>query len=353
FQNCSACDLGYQLGNAIGGAYLRFEVNASRESVRRFGVHPECTRSVSNRRRVEVSAFDQDVGRSFVDFGVRAAHHPGNGDRTIRVGDDQHLWGKLSLEAVERRNTLARPRTPNDDAMAVQQIQIEGVSGLPHLEHHVVGYVGDVVDRALSYRLEPLGEPFRRRRDLHTLNNPRGVSGTQVRIENLDGGCRFGIRSAFIQRDRTMNQRSAAHKRGFSRDAEMRKRVGAIRSQIEIEDVIVADGLDAFDRETRHRQPLGQFFWIQRERHKLAQPLITDLHRLSPASKKARILAAARTRRQRSAFRLVAFARNRAIYNNDEHYPDKRRGIARNNITRIMHAKINTRNSDSQYKDAR
>src|SRR6185295_9841974 len=241
---------------------------------------------------------------------------------------DQHLWGKLSLESVERRNTLARPRTPNDDAMAVQQIQIEGVSGLPHLEHHVVGYVGNVVDRALSYRLEPLGQPFRRRRDFHTLNNPRGVSRTQVWIENLNGRYGLGIRFAFIQRDRPMNQRSAAHKRGFARDAEMRKRVRAIRSQIEIEDVIIADGFDAFDGESGHRQPLGQLFWIQRERHKLAQPLITDLHRLSPAPKKARILAAARTGRQRSRFHLIAFARNRAIYNNDEHYPDKRRGIA-------------------------
>src|SRR6185295_3039208 len=123
-------------------------------------------------------ALDQDVSRSVVDFSVGTAHHPGNGYRSIRVGDYQHLRSKLSLKSVERRDSFAPRRTSHDDTMPVQQIQIEGVSGLPHLEHHVVGYVGNVVDRALPYRLEPLGEPFRRRRDLHTLNNPRGVSRT-------------------------------------------------------------------------------------------------------------------------------------------------------------------------------
>jgi hypothetical protein len=42
--------------------------------------------------------------------------------------------------------------------------------------------------------------------------------------------------------------------------------------------MIVADSLDAFDRQSGHRHSLSKLFVIERELHKLTQPVVTDLH---------------------------------------------------------------------------
>ena len=60
------------------------------------------------------------------------------------------------------------------------------MQGLTKFVKHIVGDVGDVIDWTLSNRFELLNQPIWRRRDLDTANNPRGIAGAKIGIENLD-----------------------------------------------------------------------------------------------------------------------------------------------------------------------
>ena len=42
--------------------------------------------------------------------------------------------------------------------------------------------------------------------------------------------------------------------------------------------MIVAYTLDTFDCEAGHRESFGKLFWIECERYKLTEPVVTDLH---------------------------------------------------------------------------
>ena len=63
-----------------------------------------------------------------------------------RVGDDQHLRIERAIDAVERRDALARCRAANPDFAARELLEVERVHRLAELEQHVVGDVDDVVD---------------------------------------------------------------------------------------------------------------------------------------------------------------------------------------------------------------
>ena len=99
-------------------------------------------------------------------------------------------------------------RTPDDYAMTVQETEVECVSGLTHLEHHVVGNIGDIVHRPLPDRFEAIDEPLRRWRDFYSPNNTRGISRAQVGVENLDSRGRFRALVRFIYDDFARSERS-------------------------------------------------------------------------------------------------------------------------------------------------
>ena len=61
--------------------------------------------------------------------------------------------------SVRIRSAAARPA--DDDAPSANLLEIERVHRLAHLEHHVVGDVDDVVDRADAGGFEPLAQPVR------------------------------------------------------------------------------------------------------------------------------------------------------------------------------------------------
>src|SRR5258706_11915878 len=109
---------------------------------------------MTDRSGIEVSALDQYICGLLADLGIRASHHAGYRDRAIRIGDGQHFRRELSGNSVERCDLFSRTSTPDDDAVTVQQVKIKRVSGLIHLEHHVVGYIRDVINRALPDRFE-------------------------------------------------------------------------------------------------------------------------------------------------------------------------------------------------------
>ena len=95
------------------------------------------------------------------DLGVAPAHDAADRGRALGVGDHEHVGVERALDAVERAQRLARPRAADHERRPRQPFEIERVHRLAELEHHVVGDVDDVVDRADAGGVEPFGEPLR------------------------------------------------------------------------------------------------------------------------------------------------------------------------------------------------
>ena len=77
------------------------------------------------------------------------------------------VWGDKVMGAVKETG-LGRPPAPvagawqraqHHDAPVGQVFEIEGVQGLAHLQHHIVGDVDDIVDGALAHRSQAVLQP--------------------------------------------------------------------------------------------------------------------------------------------------------------------------------------------------
>ena len=75
---------------------------------------------------------------------------------------------------------------PHDDLGAGDLRAVERVQRLAQFEHHVVGRVDDVVERAHPAQFEPAPDPDRRRADLDAGHRERGVTRAQIGREYLD-----------------------------------------------------------------------------------------------------------------------------------------------------------------------
>ncbi len=149
-------------------------------------------------------------------------------------------------------------RPPNDDLAAAKAIQVERMCGLAHLVHHVIGYVSNVVDRALTDRFQPADQPGRRRTDPHPLDYSSRVPWTESRVGDF---YRSRLVRGFIDFDwraRRRNQGVAVQQRSLASNAKMGQAVRPVRPYVEIHDVIVAKFFHGIDRQTDHRQPPGQ-----------------------------------------------------------------------------------------------
>ena len=87
---------------------------------------------------------------------------------------------KRALDVVERGHRLALAGAPHDDPPAAHLVEVEGVERLAGGEHHVVGDVDDVRDRALAGGHQALLEPQRRRARSVTSSNTRAVKRRQI-----------------------------------------------------------------------------------------------------------------------------------------------------------------------------
>src|SRR6185437_6604084 len=52
---------------------------------------------------------------------------------------------------------------------------------------HIVGNISDIVDRPLANFAQAFGQPGRRWSNPDSTNNPRGITGTQILVADLDG----------------------------------------------------------------------------------------------------------------------------------------------------------------------
>ena len=143
---------------------------------------------------VKSGCLKQDVARSFVHFRFCAAHHAGNGDRACPVCNEKHRTIEFPLLSVQGLNLLARVRSADDDGGGFladarrpgrEQIIIERVERLAQLQHDIVGYVDDVVDRTHSGLRQTFLHPGRRSADLDIADNRAGKAVTVLGVVDL------------------------------------------------------------------------------------------------------------------------------------------------------------------------
>ena len=97
---------------------------------------------------VEARRLEHEAGGRGGDLDVGRAHHARDDRGLLGVGDDEHVGVERALDVVEGRHLLARRGAAHDDLRAAQLLGVERVQRLTGEQHHVVGDVDDVVDRA-------------------------------------------------------------------------------------------------------------------------------------------------------------------------------------------------------------
>ncbi len=171
-------------------------------------------------------------------LGAGAAHHARDRRRALGIVDHAHLRVEPALHVVERGHRLAVARAADDQRPARDQVRVEGVHRLPGEQHHVVGDVDDVVDRALAGRHQPRLQPQGRRRDRHVLEQPRGEAGAQVGRPHVDGEAGDRVaRGVRVLRPRRRGERRVRGGVHLARDAVDAQAVRPVRRDLELEHV--------------------------------------------------------------------------------------------------------------------
>ena len=131
---------------------------------RRLGAQPERLRGPHDVRPDPGGRLHQHARGLVGDLGDLAAHDPGDArsaPRRRRPAPSRTSNARSTSSSVTIRSpSLARA---HDDAPAAHLVEVERVQRLAGGEHHVVGDVDDVRDRALPGGHQPLLEPERRR----------------------------------------------------------------------------------------------------------------------------------------------------------------------------------------------
>ena len=109
-----------------------------------------------------------------------SAHDPGDRGGAGGVLDQDHVGVERARLAVEGLDLLAVARAADGERRALDAVEVERVQRLPGEQHHVVGDVDDVRDRALAGGHQPRLQPQRARSDLDVLEHARGEARAQV-----------------------------------------------------------------------------------------------------------------------------------------------------------------------------
>jgi hypothetical protein len=164
-----------QLHRPVGGSQGRLTRQSLLETAARFGAQAGAAGGKAHRLRGEHGSLQPQAGGLLADGLLQATHDAGQGDRPIGAGDQQRLRCQGAIYPVEggqalSRTSLAHPQGRGLDGAARQTCQgiaIKGMQGLPRFQHHQIGDVHHVVDRAHATALQPLPQPQRRSPDLH------------------------------------------------------------------------------------------------------------------------------------------------------------------------------------------
>ena len=271
-----------QLAGARHGQRRRRDVRAPLESHGRFGAETERAAGRPHRLRLEPSRLEHDSRRRNADLGVRAAHDAANGTGLRGVGDDQHVRAQRTGLAVERRQRLAGTRRPDDDRRPFEPRDIEGVHGMAELKEHVVGDVHHVADGAHTAGGEAFGHPRRR--------GPYGHVGdcahvARAQLGRLDGdrqrraGCPARRRHQRRQPRRGLAEGHPVGHRYLARDARHRQAIRTIGGHVEVQQRVGTVRLQAFERQSPHRELAADRFRRFVEVDELTNPGEQGFHR--------------------------------------------------------------------------
>lgn len=120
--------------------------------------------------------FQPEVAGAIVHGAGGSPDHSGQGDRLVGIGDHEGFFIQVQLAAIERLESFALLSLAQAESLQAQarpaqvrqSVAVIGVEGLTRFEHHQVGDVHHVVDRAQTCPFQPLLQPPRRRADTHT-----------------------------------------------------------------------------------------------------------------------------------------------------------------------------------------
>ena len=141
-------------------------------------------------RAVPVRGLHQDARRVRLHLAAGSAHDPGDRGGPGGVLDQDHVRVERARLAVECLDLLTVACAADGERRALDAVEVERVQRLPGQQHHVVGDVDDVRDRALPGGHQPRLQPQRARSDLDVLEHARGEARAQVRA--LDDHVRAG-----------------------------------------------------------------------------------------------------------------------------------------------------------------
>ena len=184
---------------------------------------------------------EQHAGGRRGDLRALAAHDPRDAGGPIAVADEHRLGVEGPLDPVERGHPLAvRGRADRQRAVG-HPIEVEGMKGLRRDQHHVIGDVDDIRDRALPARDQARLQPQRRGPHGDVGEHPCREARTELRRLDGDRGVVLGRSLAArlrIARPGHGRQRGSGDRVNLAGDAVDAEAIGAVRVQIELEDGI-------------------------------------------------------------------------------------------------------------------
>ena len=240
----AAGQLGYQRRGTPRAGQRQLGRQGALEASGGLGAQAQRSRRLADARSVEVRRLEQDVGRLPGDGRLLASDHAGDGDRALRVRDDEHFRRELSLHTIEAEQLFLRAGSPDVDLGAGQLIQVERVQRLGVLQQHVVGCVDDVVDGPHTARAQSPLHPFGARPHLDALDHATDVPAAQVWIVDRDldqipagrvGGARERGHEVALHRPVESRPELARH-------AEMAHLVRAVGGDLRLHDRLAGNG---------------------------------------------------------------------------------------------------------------
>ena len=241
FRNASTGMFGEQPADPRGSDGRQFGRKPPRKAPGGVREQIEGARRAAYVRRFEVRDFEQDIPGGIGDLGVEASHHSGQRDRSPRVCDDQPVGTQLPGLPIESAQGFPTTGAPDDDVMVTDSVVVEGMHRLTQFEHHVVGDVHQVVDRAHAGGRQPFLHPRRRRNDLDVLDQRQSEAATKIRGGDLDRGAPLDGGSRPRRGDIGRTQGGAGKRRDLAGHPEDGQGIRAVRSEVEYEDPVPED----------------------------------------------------------------------------------------------------------------
>ncbi|OFV87353.1 MAG: hypothetical protein A2V74_05750 [Acidobacteria bacterium RBG_16_70_10] len=254
-----------------GGDHRSLRIRPPLEPVRGLGVHAQGLRRASDGAWLPEGRLEGHRARLERDLARGPAHDAGEGERVLLTRHHPGAGTEHAVEAVERAQPLPLPRPANAQPPPADAREVEGMRGVAHLHHHVVGQVHQVVDGPNPDLLEPSADPRRGRTKLD-VEDTRAEAGTQV--PRLDHDVQGLLRSWPRLRESQLEgpERPAVERGDLARQPVDVHGIHAVGGDVDVEDGLIALALDPVEREADHRQVFAETAGFDLEIDVFAEP---------------------------------------------------------------------------------